>query len=103
VRTWRVTSPSGMSTVGNTVVVPTIKAPAHVVSGALAVIGGRATPGQRLTLYRRTSDAATWAVAVRLTVANDGTWSVRRHPRHSFSYQAVANGQHSRTVSVTVE
>jgi hypothetical protein len=100
---WRATSTSGTSEIGSTVVVPTVSAPAHVVAGALAVVAGRAVPGQSLTLYRQLSGTTTWAVDATVTVAADGTWSVRRHPRRSVSYRAVSNGQTSRTVSVTVE
>jgi hypothetical protein len=99
---WRVTSPSGTSAIGTTFVVPTISAPAHVVSRALAVISGRAMPGRMLTLYRQASGATTWAVDATVTVAPDGTWSVRRHPHKSASFRAVSHGQTSRTVSVTV-
>jgi hypothetical protein len=100
---WRVTSASGASAVGSTVIVPTISAPAHVVSRALAVIGGRAIPGQALTLYRQVSGSATWAPSATVTVADDGTWSVRRHPRTSASYRAVSHRQTSRTILVSVD
>jgi len=100
---WRVTSASGASAVGSTVVVPTISAPAHVVSRALAVIGGRAIPGQTVTLYRRVEGSATWAVSATRTVAADGAWSVRRHPSRSAAYRAESHGQTSRTVTVAVD
>jgi len=85
------------------VIVPSIAAPAHVVSRALAVIGGRAIPGQTVTLWRQVSGSTTWAVAVTVTAADDGSWSVRRHPRRSASYRAVSHAQTSRTVSVSVD
>jgi uncharacterized protein with LGFP repeats len=100
---WRVTSASGASAVGTTVVVPTISAPAHVVSRALAVIGGRAIPGQTVTLYRRVEGSASWVPSATKTVAADGTWSVRRHPRRSAAYRAESHGQTSRTVTVAVD
>ena len=100
---WRATSASGTSAAGTTVVVPTISAPAHVVSRSPAVISGRALPGEALTLYRRPSGSSTWAVATTVTVAADGTWSVRRHLRRSASFRAVSHRQTSRTVSVTVD
>jgi hypothetical protein len=100
---WRATSASGASSVGTTVVVPTIKAPEHVVSRSLAVISGRAIPGETLTLYRRAAGATTWKVSATRTVAADGTWKARRHPRRSASYRAVSHGQTSRTLSVSVD
>ena len=100
---WRVTSPSGTSAVGTTVVVPTIHAPAHVVARALAVISGRAIPGQAVTLYHRISGSTVWAADATLKAAADGTWSVRRHPRSARDYRAVSHGQTSRTISLTVD
>jgi hypothetical protein len=100
---WRVSSASGTSQSGTTVVVPSISAPARVVAHALAVIAGRAIPGQSLTLYRQLSGTTTWTVDATVTVAADGTWSVRRHPRRSVSYRAISHGQTSRAVSVAVE
>jgi hypothetical protein len=100
---WRVSSPSGTSTIGTTVVAPTIHAPAHVVARALAVISGRAIPGQTVTVYRRVSGSTTWTVDTTQTAAADGTWSVGRHPRRSVDYRAVSHQQTSRTVSVAVD
>jgi hypothetical protein len=100
---WRATSASGASGIGTTVVVPTIAAPAHVVARSLTVISGRALPGETLTLYRQRSGSTTWAVAATVTVAPDGTWTVRRHLRRSASFRAISHGQTSRTVSVTVD
>jgi len=100
---WRVTSPSGTSVGGGTVVVPSIKAPSRVVRRSLAVISGTAIPGQQLVLYRRVAGTTTWIHDATLTVASDGTWSVRRHPRQSLDYHAVSHGQTSRTISLVVE
>jgi hypothetical protein len=100
---WRVTSPSGTSAVGTTVVVPTIHAPGHVVARALAVIAGRAIPGQTVTLYHRISGSTAWATDATVKAAADGTWSVRRHPRSSRDYRVVSHGQTSRIVSVAVD
>ena len=100
---WRVTSPTGASGIGTTAIVPTISAPPHVVARALAVIGGRAIPGETLTLWRRAEGATAWVRDAAKTVASDGTWSVRRHLRRSADYRAVSHGQTSRTVSVAVE
>jgi hypothetical protein len=100
---WRVTSPSGSSTVGTTIVVPTIHAPSHVVARAAVDVHGRAIPGVALTLYRRVAPATTWTVVKTVTVPTDGRWSVRKHPRRSTAFKAVAAGHFSRVVSVTVE
>ncbi len=100
---WRATSASGTSAIGTTVVVPKISAPAHVVARSLAVISGRAIPGETLTLYRQRSGSTTWAALASVTVAPDGSWSVRRHLRRSASFRAVSHGQTSRAVSVTVD
>jgi hypothetical protein len=100
---WRVTSKSGKSATGRTVVVPTIHAPASVAKHAAAVVHGRAIPGKSLTLQRRTPGSATWAVAKTLTVPSDGRWSVSRHPRQAVEFRVVSHGQTSRVVSVAVE
>lgn len=100
---WRVSSPSGTSAIGTTLVKPTIHAPRHVVARALAVISGVAIPGQSVSLYRRTSGSTTWTVDATKTAAADGTWSVQRRLRRSVDYRVVSHGQTSRTVSVTVD
>ena len=101
--TWRVTSPSGSSTAGSTVIIPGITAPSRVVRRSLAVISGTAIPGQQVVLYRRVTGATTWTQDAVVTAAADGTWSVRRHPTRSLDYQATSHTQTSRTISIAVE
>jgi hypothetical protein len=100
---WRVTSASGSSAAGSTVIVPSITAPSRVVSRSLAVISGTAIPGQQLVLYRRVTGTTTWTADATLVVAADGTWFVRRHPTRSLDYRAVSDGQTSRIISIGVE
>ena len=100
---WKVISPSGSSAPGSTVIVPGITAPSRVVRRSLAVISGSAIPGEQLVLYRRVAGTTAWTQDATLTVAADGTWSVRRHPQRSRDYRAVSHGQTSRIISVVVE
>jgi hypothetical protein len=100
---WRVTSPSGTSATGSTVVVPSIHAPGSVASRHLAVVHGRAIPGEHVTLYRRLAGATVWKVMTRMTVPAGGRWTVSLHPRHTAAYRATSHRQTSRVVSVVVE
>jgi hypothetical protein len=99
---WRVTSKSGRSAVATIVVRPTIHAPASSPAGAAITIFGRAIPGQPLTLYRRWVGATTWKAVRTVTVAADGSWSVRRRPTLSAVWRATSHGQTSRSVTVSV-
>jgi hypothetical protein len=100
---WRVTSPSGESATGTTLVVPSIHAPDSVHPGALAVVHGVATPGKELILYRRLDGATTWTPTRTLTVPTDGRWTVDRHPHRTGDFRAAAGGHASRVVTVVVE
>jgi hypothetical protein len=100
---WRVTSPSGTSATGTSVVVPTIHAPASAAPHALVVVHGLGIPGSRLTLYRRATATSPWTSSGTVVIAANGTWTVNRHPRHPVSFRAVSHGQTSRTVSVSVQ
>ena len=100
---WRVTSPSGASAIGTTIVVPTIYAPARAVARSAVDVHGRAIPGRQLTLYRRVAGSTDWSVVKTLTVPADGRWSVRLHPRRSLDLRAVSGGHGSRTITVAVE
>ncbi|MBV9291289.1 MAG: N-acetylmuramoyl-L-alanine amidase, partial [Frankiales bacterium] len=100
---WRVSSPSGTSASGVTVVVPTLHVPSSVASGTRVTFRGRAIPGQTVTLERRLSGATAWTVVRRTTATSNGTWSLRRTVRNAAGYRAVSHGQqsHTRVVSVS--
>jgi hypothetical protein len=98
---WKVTSPSGTSTTGRTVITPSIHAPSSVPAGSLAVVHGTAVPGTSLTLYRSRVGGTTWAVVKTVTVGADGRWSVSRHPTTASRFRATSSGHTSRIVTIT--
>jgi hypothetical protein len=98
---WRVTSRSGTSTAGRTVITPSIHAPSSVPAGTLAVVHGTAVPGSSLTLYRAAVGSTSWTVVKTVTVGADGRWSVSRHPTISARFRATSLGHTSRSVTVT--
>ena len=99
---WQVTSRSGTSTIGRTVITPTIHAPSSVPAGTRAVIHGVAVPGSSLTLYRSAPGTTTWVAVKTVTVASNGRWSVTRYPRRPMRFRATSRGHTSRTITVSV-
>ena len=98
---WRVTSKSGTSSTGRTVITPSIYAPSSVTSGAKAVVRGWAIPGSSLTLYHSSVGSTVWYAAKTITVAADGSWSSTRYPSAPTRYRATSRGHTSRTVTVS--
>ena len=99
---WRVTAPSGTSATNRTVIGPTIHAPSSVPARSLAVVHGTAVPGSSLTLYRSSPGSSVWTAVKTVTVAADGTWSVRRYPRSAIRFRATSRGHTSRAVTVSI-
>jgi hypothetical protein len=98
---WRVSSPSGTSAAGQTVIVPSLFAPASAANGATVTVSGRALPGQRVGVYMRRSGSTNWALAATTTAGGSyGIWSVRIRVWSSPSAQATSHGQWSRTILI---
>ena len=98
---WRATAPSGTSATGRTVIGPTIHAPASVPAGTLAVVHGTAVPGSSLTLYRSSPGSTVWTAVKTVTVAANGSWSVRRYPPRAMRFRATSRGHTSRAITVS--
>jgi hypothetical protein len=98
---WRVTSRSGTSGIGRTVITPTIYAKSSVPAGTRVLVHGMAIPGSSLTLYRSLPGSSTWYAAKTVTVGADGKWSVARYPRRTMRFRATSGGHNSRTVTVS--
>jgi hypothetical protein len=98
---WRVTTKSGTSSTGRTVITPSIWAPSSVPARTRAVVHGRAIPGASLTLYQSRVGSTVWAAVKTVTVAADGTWRVSRYPRSSMRFRATSRRHSSRTVTVS--
>jgi hypothetical protein len=93
---------AGSCVTGTVVVRPTIAGPAQVAPGAAARLHGVAVPGASLVVQRRLTGGHGWTTVATVTVAADGSWQDRRHPRHTTDFRAVSLGHASRVVTVTV-
>lgn len=99
---WQVTSASGTSAIGNTVVHPTIHGPASVRAGTRVVLHGRAVPGSAVTLFGRPDGATTWSAKRTVRAGTDGRWQVVRHPPRTASFRVRSDEHSSRAVTVVV-
>jgi hypothetical protein len=101
---WRVSSRSGRSVAGLTMIVPTLHAPASVTARTTpTVLHGRAIPGHTVRLWRAPAGTTTWVEVTSVVVGSDGRWSLTRHPRRSMTYRVTSHHQDSRSMTVSVQ
>ena len=98
---WKVTSPSGSTTTGQVVVVPTLKAPTSVVRRTTITLTGTGLPGQKVAVYQRFHGSTVKTLIGTVTISSTGRWSLARRVDHSSDFWCVSHNQTSRTVSVS--
>jgi N-acetylmuramoyl-L-alanine amidase/FlgD Ig-like domain len=99
---WRVSSPSGTTSVLTTVVAPSIQAPSTSTAKALIVVHGTGIPGTGLTLWRQLPGTTTWTSVGITKIGADGRWQVTRQPWSTTRFKATSHHQASRVVTVTI-
>ena len=97
---WRVTSPSGTSASGNTLVRPTLHVPATATKGATINGWGYAIPGQKAAVYRRPIGTTSWRYVGTVTAASSGRWAGHWHLIYPMNVQVRSHGQVSTVFSI---
>ena len=97
---WRVTSPTGTSTMRTVVVRPTLAGPRRASRGVTVYVSGWALPGQRVAIYRRAVGTARWHYFASVTARAGGRWYGHFRLTHPVNVLVGSHGHWSDVLTI---